>query len=356
LEEFFMSLNLRRRQGFTLIELLVVIAIIGILVGLLLPAIQGVREAARRTQCLNNARQLGIAVMNYESALKYLPPSRWGTSRTISNSPIAGVTINTHSAKTKDHSWLALVLPYIEQNNLSDLYDGSTTSFWWNGAPTSNPASNNLAVSRTPVGTFLCPSSAGSNRVDPYLVLNAAAGDYSSINEVKQDFYTGGLGMAAAAVPSQRARDGVLAKDVRNPLRDVVDGTSNTIMIGEAGGAPDVYLRRKLMNATEYAAYIADGGDKVTDAVSGRFILKDGTGWADPDRGFSINGSRPSGAAGGAKMMNYINASEPFSFHPGGCVFVRADGSAEFVAETIDPATFAARVTRAGGEITNAVE
>jgi hypothetical protein len=251
---------------------------------------------------------------------------------------------------------LALVLPYIEQNNLSDLYDGSTTSFWWNGAPTSNPASNNLAVSRTPVGTFLCPSSAGSNRVDPYLVLNAAAGDYSSINEVKQDFYTGGLGMAAAAVPSQRARDGVLAKDVRNPLRDVVDGTSNTIMIGEAGGAPDVYLRRKLMNATEYAAYIADGGDKVTDAVSGRFVLKDGTGWADPDRGFSINGSRPSGAAGGAKMMNYINASEPFSFHPGGCVFVRADGSAEFVAETIDPATFAARVTRAGGEITNAVE
>ena len=341
-----------KKHGFTLIELLVVIAIIGILIGLLLPAIQGVREAARRTQCMNNMRQLGIAVMNYESAMKYLPASRWGSSRTISNSPIAGITANTHSAKTKDHSWLALSLPYIEQVNLSDLYDGTNNSYWWNGAPTSNPSSTNLTVSRTPVATFLCPSSAGSNRTDPYLVLGAAAGDYSSINEVKEDFYTNGLGLATSAVPGQRARDGVLSKDVRNPLRDVIDGTSNTFMIGEAGGAPDVYIRRKLMTASEYAIYVADGGSKVTNVISGRFVLVDGTGWADPDRGYSINGSRASGAAGGNRVMNYINASEPFSFHPGGCAFVRADGSTEYVAETIDPATFAAKCTRAGGEIT----
>ena len=112
-----MSLSLNRRRGFTLIELLVVIAIIGILVGMLLPAVQSVREAARRTQCMNNARQLGLAVMNYESANKFLPPSRWGSNRTISNSPVTGVTANTHTAKTKDHSWLALLLPYIEQVN-----------------------------------------------------------------------------------------------------------------------------------------------------------------------------------------------------------------------------------------------
>ena len=346
-----MSLSLNRRRGFTLIELLVVIAIIGILVGMLLPAVQSVREAARRTQCMNNARQLGLAVMNYESANKFLPPSRWGSNRTISNSPVTGVTANTHTAKTKDHSWLALLLPYIEQVNLGDLYDAGPNAYWWLGAPSTNPSTSNWAVTKTQVAAFQCPSSPGSNRVDPYLVIDAAAGDYSSINEVKQDFYTGALGLAATAVPSQRARDGVLAKDVRNPLRDVIDGTSNTVMLGEAAGAPDVYLRRKLMTQAEYTAYVSDGGDKISNSISGRFVLRDGTGWADPDRGYSINGSRPSGAPGGTRLMNYINASEPYSFHTGGCVFTRADGSTEFINENIAAAVWAARVTRAGGEV-----
>lgn len=345
-----MSLNLNRRRGFTLIELLVVIAIIGILVGMLLPAVQSVREAARRTQCMNNARQLGLAVMNYESATKYLPPSRWGTLRTITNS--AGtVTNNTHAAKTKDHSWLALVLPYIEQVNLADLYDGGPNAYWWLAAPTTNPSSSNWAVTKTQVPAFQCPSSPGANRVDPYLVIDAAAGDYSSINEVKAGFYTGAMGLAVTAVPAQRARDGVLAKDVRNPLRDVIDGTSNTIMLGECSGAPDVFIRRKLMTLDDYNAYIADAGDKVTNAITGRYVLKDGTGWADPDRGYSINGSRLTGAADGPKIMNFINASEPYSFHTGGCVFTRADGSTEYVNENISAAAWAARCTRAGGEV-----
>ncbi|MFM7738598.1 MAG: DUF1559 domain-containing protein, partial [Planctomycetota bacterium] len=111
------------------------------------------------------------------------------------------------------------------------------------------------------------------------------------------------------------------------------------------------FLRRKLMTLPEYNTYIADGGDKVTNAIAGRFVLRDGTGWADPDRGYSINGSRPSGAPGGPRLMNYINASEPYSFHPGGCVFTRADGSTEFITENITAAAWAARVTRAGGEV-----
>lgn len=332
---------MKKRNAFTLIELLVVIAIIGILVGLLLPAVQSVREAARRTQCMNNMRQIGLAVMNYESATKYLPASRWGTNRTISSA--------VGNGQTKDQSWLTVILPYIEQVNVADLYDQNRP--WWDVTVVAGN-SNNLTV-RNQISTFLCPSSPGSVRRDIYHVYEAYAGDYSSINEVKQGLYTIGLGLAAA--PSQRARDGVLAKDVRNPLRDVIDGTSNTIMIGEAGGAPDVYLRRKTITQTEFDAYVAgctaQGETPKVILFNGRYTLVDGTAWADPDRGYSINGSTPAGVPHGTKMMNIINASEPFSFHPGGCAFVRADGSTEYVAETIAPAVFAAKCTRAGSEI-----
>ena len=224
-----MSLSFRRpNRGFTLIELLVVIAIIGILVGLLLPAVQSVREAARRTQCMNNARQLGLAVMNYESATKFLPPSRWSknnTDKVVTNSQ-GTVTLSSGIA-TADHSWLTLILPYIEQTSLGDQYDSGDLAYWWLFPPTAKQSgTSNYQVVCTQVPFFTCATSPGSNRVDPFLVVNAAAGDYSSINEVKSGFYTAGMGMSASQVPSQNARNGVLSKYVKNPLRDVLDGTS----------------------------------------------------------------------------------------------------------------------------------
>lgn len=331
------------KQGFSLIELLVVIAIVGILIGLLLPAVQSVREAARRTQCLNNLRQLGLAVMNYESAFKYLPPSRTGLPTAPTVPVDLAISASVGNGISAHQSWLTLILPYLEQSQLADIYDFKKS--WFDETPPS-PATNNLTVTSTPVATFQCPSTPGTDRKDVYHVYNAAAGDYSSINEVKPKVYTQVLGISPS--PPQSARDGVLSKWMRNPLRNVLDGTSNTLMLAECSGAPDVYVKRKLMTSADFALYT---DDKVVLA-GGKYVLADGTGWADPDRGFSINGATDSGLSPyGPRVMNGINASECFSFHPGGCSFVRADGSTEFVAETIDLAAFVARCTRAGGEV-----
>ena len=322
-------------RGFTLIELLVVIAIIGILIGLLLPAVQSVREAARRTQCMNNMRQLGLAIMNYESAHKALPPSRSGLPATPSTPVDLAISSAIGNGVTAHQSWMTLILPFIEQSNMSDRYDYKLE--WFN--------STNLAMVQTPVSTFLCPSSPGGNRFDPYHVYNAAAGDYGSINEVKKKVFTDVLGVVD---PGPAARDGVLSRWNKNPLRNILDGTSNTFMLAESSGSPDVYVKRKLMTATDFAAYT---DDKVV-FYAGRYTFVDGVGWADPDRGFSINGATDSGLSPyGPKMMNAINASECFSFHATGCNFVRADGSTEFVAATIDTKVFVAKCTRAGNEV-----
>lgn len=318
----------RNRRGFTLIELLVVIAIIAILIALLLPAVQQAREAARRTQCKNNMKQLALALHNYESTHMSFPPSRLDPNVEIEDNP------GNDSAY---HSWTTMILPYIEQGNLGTILDYNRA---WSSL------ANRPAVSRQ-LAAFQCTSTPGSDRQDPSWVVGAAAGDYGSVNEVKKKVYTDVLGVAD---PGDRSRAGVLAKGVKNKIRDVTDGTSNSIMLAEAAGQPEVFTTAGRMNAARFALY---SDDKVVDLGGGRYAPADGTGWADPDCGFSINGATADGLDKyGPYMINKINVSEVFSFHIGGAQVALADGSVRFLSENVDTNLFVSLCTRAGGEVT----
>lgn len=315
-----------RRKAFTLIELLVVIAIIAVLIALLLPAVQQAREAARRTQCRNNLKQLVLAIHNYESAYSVLPASRLEPKVEIEDNP---------GNESNYQSWTTLALPLIDQGNLQNLID---FDYAWSALV------NRPAVSQ-PIKVFLCPSAPGTDRTDPNWVVGAAAGDYNSVNEVKSKVYTQVLGLPD---PGSDSRSGVLRKGRQNKFRDITDGTSNTIILAEVAGQPDIWVAGQPMNADLFAAYT---DDKVVD-LGGRYVSADGTGWADPDNGFSINGATEDGLTKYDRFfINKINTSELYSFHTGGAMVGLADGSVRFVSDSVDGLTFVGACTRAGGEV-----
>jgi len=315
----------RHSRGFTLVELLVVIAIIGVLVALLLPAVQFAREAARRTQCGNNLRQLGIAAHTFYDSKRVLPSSiRPGGLTTAPR--IAG------------HTFL---LPYIEHSDLYDRYD--QTINWYDAG--------NLPLTSTRVPTFTCPSTQEPGRRDAAPELSpwtatVAITDYSPTIGV--DIRLKNLNLV------DEAGTGILIKNGEPRLADVTDGLSNTILYAESAGRPYVYRKGRLKYGSLPAQRVNGGG------------------WSRPASDFSVDGSTFDGVSTpGPCALNCTNGEdfgstsfpapyygtegtgEAYSFHPTGILVTFGDGSTRFIAESIRIKEFARLVTKDRNEVTS---
>jgi prepilin-type N-terminal cleavage/methylation domain-containing protein/prepilin-type processing-associated H-X9-DG protein len=309
------------RRAFTLIELLVVIAIIAILIGLLLPAVQKVREAAARLQCQNNLKQLGLALHNYESANGVWPAQSTSPTTTAGATPPRG-------------SWITQILPHVEAGAVFQLYN---PSLHWH-----DPA--NEAAVKSRIKTLLCPS-AGAGRegfeytrftsATPRFYLYGAPTDYTNV---------GGIGTALLASLTPRPADGtgVLLIDRPVKVQEVTDGLSNTALVTECANRPQLWQRRSRVTQLPPPVPWSSSSDQpfVTGGV-----------WASHLKGFLIEGAGPDGKTnGGACAVNCSNDNEVYSFHTGGANALLGDGSVRFLGESIDLRLMAALATRAGGE------
>ena len=338
----FYSVKSRRGQtrGFTLVELLVVIAIIGVLVALLLPAVQAAREAARRSQCSNNLKQLGLGLHNYESSYKTFPYS-W-----MVDAPGGQLGPGFNASV-----WGIVVLPFIEQQPLFDMYDTRVPPFN-EGVALYDPAvvARNLEVIRTILPTFVCPSAPMAPAARVYSLDYTPAGFPVTAEVAPSDYCVasgvrGVYAQLAYANFSVSQRHGALQFAGNFPgetsrssrMADIRDGTSNTILLAERLGGIDIYVGRRVR--PEYAALGPTNGGGWADILNGEH-------WP---AGSIQNETAPQEGPCGINCTNRRGAGF-YSFHPGGAMFLLADGSVTFLSESIQPFVLASLITRAGGE------
>jgi len=307
----------RSRSAFTLIELLVVIAIIAILIGLLLPAVQKVREAAARMQCSNNLKQLGLGLHNFESANGEFP-----------------VNLGTVRNPGPRHPWTIRLLPYIEQDNLFRQIRLDVPWF---------DPSNRDAI-KTPVKTFVCPSAVGPIPAFTEVLVPTVGGTMTRIEGGRWDYGPfSSVNVAFLGLPS--TFDGRAVFDgAGNRWSDMTDGLSNVAMVSECANRQQLWKRR-----TQIANTIAENnpcGGGGPGCVNGGI-------WADWNKNMRIDGATADGNAssGGTCAINCTNQWEIYSMHTGGSNCLFGDGSVRFLKESLTYPVLAAMITRAGGEV-----
>ncbi|MFO1064281.1 MAG: DUF1559 domain-containing protein [Pirellulales bacterium] len=354
------------RTGFTLVELLVVIAIIGILVGLLLPAVQQAREAARRMQCSNNLRQISLAAMNYESAYRRFP--------------MAGLV-------DVDFSVQARILPFVEQNNLNSLLDYSKPAF---SGPFNAKIPNPLFASAfaTPIPLFLCPSDPA-----PSVTTMTVSGSPVTYGGLSYMFSTGsGTG---TNYDWRWPTDGLVSQYTARGYRDITDGASNTVIVSETvrSVGDDMTLAAGTLPKFPYQ-YTLNGSSGANSALqASRGLKPSGSPWSgyvdasgyisNPNtnaiwsqfsswRGgnsTAIRGRGISWAFGGSinaltngyhspnsrvpdLVVHHTGFFGPRAYHTGGANIGMADGSVHFVSNGLDQSVGQALHSANGGEVT----
>jgi prepilin-type N-terminal cleavage/methylation domain-containing protein/prepilin-type processing-associated H-X9-DG protein len=347
-----------RLQAFTLVELLVVITIIGMLISLLLPAVQAAREAARRMQCGNNLKQLGVGFHNFAAANGGFPPRRWSRNPDANGKGGNGYT-----------GWGTFLLPFIEQQPLCDAYKWEYDFY--------DPV--NKAAVETNLSTFICPSSPRMTDI-----ICAGPASTGSANPGKSTTYTvhgridylapngftaptNGWGtsvrvFADTTGTSNNAHEAMLDSSpmftptvysrAPRPLSDIKDGLSNTLLINETAGWPHQFLGRQQQTTSDYSSTV--NGASVADCLGNRgswagwqaFVYltysTDGTlnSSANPTQGDVVNCA-----------VNGKNYNQIYSFHPGGALVLFCDGSVRFVGEALSALAFSQIVLIDDGQL-----